>query len=39
MCVLQFWPLRKIEEDKRRIFEREVLRKINGPYFDQNTQE
>jgi len=34
----QCWLLRKTEEDKQRIFERKVLRKIYGPCFDQQTR-
>jgi len=34
----QCWPLRKTEEDRLRTFERNVLRTIYGPCFDQHTQ-
>jgi len=32
------WTLRKTEEDKLHVFEREVLRKIYGPIYDQGIQ-
>jgi len=38
MYVSQCWPLRKTEQDRLRIFERKVLRKIYGSCFDQHTR-
>jgi len=39
LCGAETWPLRKIEEQRMVVFERKVLRKMYGTYFNAQTNE